>query len=202
MNPKITKLRTEFEKNKRKISDLQGRNRELEKQIRELEDTDIIGMVRENGMTMEQFAELFRRMQGAPARSLLNRRNRAMSKTKPRILLSLLAVILCISIFPVTAFASGGDYHDYELPPPESTEAEKTEEAETEYTGTVTTNGGNLNVRTGAGMGQQSIYPACQRHGGRSHRYRWRLDQDSSAGACRLCSWKIPDHQQHREEAD
>ena len=80
-----------------------------------------------------------------------------MSKTKPRILLSLLAVILCISIFPVTAFASGGDYHDYELPPPESTEAEKTEEAETEYTGTVTTNGGNLNVRTGAGMDNQAF---------------------------------------------
>ena len=52
---------------KSKISDLQGRNRELEKQIRELENTDIIGMVRENGMTMEQFAELFRRMQAAPA---------------------------------------------------------------------------------------------------------------------------------------
>ena len=55
MNPKIMKLRGELEKNKGKISDLQGRNRELEKQIRELEDTDIIGMVRENGMTMEQF---------------------------------------------------------------------------------------------------------------------------------------------------
>lgn len=52
MNPKIMKLRGELEKNKGKISDLQGRNRELEKQIRELEDTDIIGMVRENGMTM------------------------------------------------------------------------------------------------------------------------------------------------------
>ena len=65
MNPKITKLRTEFEKNKRKISDLQGRNRELEKQIRELEDTDIIGMVREHGMTMEEFIELFHRMHGA-----------------------------------------------------------------------------------------------------------------------------------------
>lgn len=75
-----------------------------------------------------------------------------MSKMKPRIFLSLLAVVLCISIFPITAFASGGDYHDYELPPPESTEAERTEETETEYTGTVTTNGGNLNVRTGAGM--------------------------------------------------
>lgn len=60
MNPKIMKLRGELEKNKGKISDLQGRNRELE-------DTDIIGMVRENGMTMEQFAELFRRMQAAPA---------------------------------------------------------------------------------------------------------------------------------------
>ena len=67
MNPKIMKLRGELEKNKSKISDLQGRNRELEKQIREMEDTDIIGMVRENGMTMEQFAELFRRMQFAPA---------------------------------------------------------------------------------------------------------------------------------------
>lgn len=67
MNPKIMKLRGELEKNKGRISDLQGRNRELEKQIRELEDTDIIGMVRENSMTMEQFAELFRRMQAAPA---------------------------------------------------------------------------------------------------------------------------------------
>jgi len=35
MNPKIMKLRGELEKNKSKISDLQGRNRELEKQIRE-----------------------------------------------------------------------------------------------------------------------------------------------------------------------
>ena len=56
MNPKIMKLRTE-----------------LEKQIRELEDTDIIGMVRENGMTMEQFAELFRRMQAAPAPAILEK---------------------------------------------------------------------------------------------------------------------------------
>lgn len=67
MNPRITKLRTELEKNRSKITDLQSRNRDLEKQIRELEDTDIIGMVRENGMTMEQFAELFQRMQSTPA---------------------------------------------------------------------------------------------------------------------------------------
>lgn len=49
-----------------------------------------------------------------------------MSKTKPRILVSLLAVILCVSLFPVTAFAGGGDYHDDELPPPETTEPAET----------------------------------------------------------------------------
>ena len=58
MNPKITKLRAEFDKNKSKIAELQAKNRELEKQIKELENIDIIGMVRERGLTMEQFAEL------------------------------------------------------------------------------------------------------------------------------------------------
>ena len=80
-----------------------------------------------------------------------------MTKNTPRIFISLLLILLCIGMLPVSAFASGGDYHDYELPPPESTEAEKTEEAETEYTGTVTTNGGNLNVRTGAGMDNKAF---------------------------------------------
>ncbi len=75
-----------------------------------------------------------------------------MNKRKPHILISLLAVILCISVFPVTAFASGGDYHDDELPPPTATETANPEESEDEYIGTVTTNGGNLNVRTGAGL--------------------------------------------------
>ena len=59
MNPKINKLRAELEKNNGKIAALQAKNKELEKQIRELENLDIVGMVREQGMTMEQFAELF-----------------------------------------------------------------------------------------------------------------------------------------------
>lgn len=58
MNPRITRLREELAKNKEKIAALQARNRELEKTIRELENTDIIGMVRAHGMTLEQFAEL------------------------------------------------------------------------------------------------------------------------------------------------
>ena len=66
MNPKIAKLREEHGKNKSKISELQARNRELEKQIRELENTDIIGLVRAQGFSLEDFAALMRSMK-APA---------------------------------------------------------------------------------------------------------------------------------------
>ena len=60
MNPKIRKFRDEHAKNKEKISELQSRNRDLEKQIRELENIDIVGMVRAKGLSLEQFAELLR----------------------------------------------------------------------------------------------------------------------------------------------
>lgn len=66
MNPKIAKLRGELSKNKDKISELQERNRGIERQIRELEDFSIVGMVRESGMTLEQFAALFASMKGTP----------------------------------------------------------------------------------------------------------------------------------------
>ena len=65
MNPKINKLRAEVEKNNAKIATLQAKNKALETQIRELENTDIIGMVREQGRTIEEFAELFQTMKGA-----------------------------------------------------------------------------------------------------------------------------------------
>lgn len=65
MNPKITKLRTELSKNKDKITELQERNRGIERQIRELEDFSIVGLVRESGMTLEQFAALFAAMKDA-----------------------------------------------------------------------------------------------------------------------------------------
>lgn len=60
MNPKIPKLRDEHAKNKAKISELQNRNRDLEKQIKDLENIDIVGMVRAKGFSLEQFAELLR----------------------------------------------------------------------------------------------------------------------------------------------
>lgn len=72
-----------------------------------------------------------------------------MTKNTPHIFISLLLMLLCIGILPVTAFASGGDYPDDALPAAESIAADT---QETKQTGTVTTNGGNLNVRTGAGL--------------------------------------------------
>ena len=72
-----------------------------------------------------------------------------MTKNTPRIFISLLLMLLCIGILPVSAFASGGDYPDDALPTAESSAADA---QETKQIGTVTTSGGNLNVRTGAGL--------------------------------------------------
>jgi hypothetical protein len=58
MNPKIIKLREEHAKNKAKITDLSTRNREIEKQLRGLENTEIIGLVRAQGMSLEDFFAL------------------------------------------------------------------------------------------------------------------------------------------------
>lgn len=66
-----------------------------------------------------------------------------MTKNTPRIFISLLLMLLCIGILPVSAFASGGDYPDDALPAAESIAADT---QETKQIGTVTTNGGNLNV--------------------------------------------------------
>ena len=64
MNPKITKLREEHAKNKAKISELSARNREIEKQLRGLENTEIIGLVRAKGMTLEDFLALMHGAKG------------------------------------------------------------------------------------------------------------------------------------------
>jgi len=69
MNPKISKIETELEKTKKKISELQGHVRELEQQKTELENTDIVGLVRNAGMTSQELAALmqsFRENIGAP----------------------------------------------------------------------------------------------------------------------------------------
>ena len=60
MNPKIEKINTEYEKNAAKIAKLQARQEELAKQRTELENLDIIGLVRDVGLTPDQLAVLIR----------------------------------------------------------------------------------------------------------------------------------------------
>lgn len=62
MNPKISRLRAEREKNNGKIAALQTRNREIDSQIMELENTDIIGLARATGMSMEELAQFLTRL--------------------------------------------------------------------------------------------------------------------------------------------
>ena len=66
MNPKLQKLRAELEKNTEKIENLQSRNTELKQQIQELENIDIIGMVRECGLSPEALSGLLAKVQAAP----------------------------------------------------------------------------------------------------------------------------------------
>ena len=64
MNPKIKKIDKEYAKNAEKISELQARQVELEKQRTELENLDIIGLVRNVGLTPDQLAAVLKALQG------------------------------------------------------------------------------------------------------------------------------------------
>lgn len=68
MNPKIIKLKAERTKNDKKIAALRSRNRELDESIVELENTDIIGLARATGMSMEELAQFLTQLKrgGAP----------------------------------------------------------------------------------------------------------------------------------------
>ena len=58
MNPNITKLLAEREKNNKKIAKLNARNDEIDKQVTELENLDIVGIVRRMGVTPDELAAL------------------------------------------------------------------------------------------------------------------------------------------------
>ncbi len=58
LNPKITKLLAEREKNSEKIAKLTARNDEIDKQVTELENLDIVGIVRRMGVTPDELAAL------------------------------------------------------------------------------------------------------------------------------------------------
>ena len=70
MNAKINKLRGELAKNKNKISELQSRNREIERQITELENNNILELVHSHDLDITQLTALIEMMKNDPAAAL------------------------------------------------------------------------------------------------------------------------------------
>ena len=58
MNPRITKLKEERDKLFEKATAYQARIKAIDEQIMKLENTDIVGIVRETGVTIDELAEL------------------------------------------------------------------------------------------------------------------------------------------------
>ena len=63
MNRKLNKLRIKRNKNNEKIQSLTKENEKLDKQILELENTDIIGLVRSMNLTPEQLLQILKPQQ-------------------------------------------------------------------------------------------------------------------------------------------
>ena len=83
MNKKVMKLRAERRKNDEKIADLQARNKEIDGLIIEIENTDIIGLVRENALTPDMLAELIRSMKKDPSPVVSGNYNRMEDSHEP-----------------------------------------------------------------------------------------------------------------------
>lgn len=66
MNSKVIKLKEERRKNCDKIASLQARNKKIDEDIISIENTDIIGMVRENGLSPDMLFELIKAMKKDP----------------------------------------------------------------------------------------------------------------------------------------
>ena len=58
MNPRVVKLREEREKNVEKIDSLQARNKKIDAEIIKIENSDILGMVHEFGLSPDALYEL------------------------------------------------------------------------------------------------------------------------------------------------
>ena len=58
MNPRVAKLREEREKNVAKFASLQERNKKIDADIIKIENTDILGMVHEFGLSPDELYAL------------------------------------------------------------------------------------------------------------------------------------------------
>lgn len=81
MNPKIAKINTEIDKTKAKIAEFQARLRELDRQKTEIENTEIVELVRGVDATPQElaaFIRAFREQSGTP--SLLQKQEDAQNE--------------------------------------------------------------------------------------------------------------------------
>ena len=65
-NKKLEKLRREKKKVHEKIVELQEQEADLDRQIEQQEDLDIVGIVRAEGLTLDEFAELMKQLKDNP----------------------------------------------------------------------------------------------------------------------------------------
>lgn len=65
-NKKLVKLRREKQKVHEKIMELQELEADLDRQIEQQEDLDIVGIVRAEGLTLDEFAELMKQLKDNP----------------------------------------------------------------------------------------------------------------------------------------
>lgn len=70
MNPRITKLKEERDKLFEKATAYQARIKAIDEQIMKLENTDIVGIVRETGVTIDELAELLALLEKQPNAAL------------------------------------------------------------------------------------------------------------------------------------
>ena len=66
MNERIAKLKEDYAKNDNKITALQAKNKKLAEKITQLENTEIVGAVRESGLTIDELLSLLGKTVQAP----------------------------------------------------------------------------------------------------------------------------------------
>ena len=66
MNMRIEKLKEEHERNENKIAYLQAKNKKLAEKIRQLENDDIVGAVRNSGVTIDELLRLLGKTDAVP----------------------------------------------------------------------------------------------------------------------------------------
>lgn len=70
MNPRITKLKEDRDRLFEKATAYQVRIKAIDEQIMKLENTDIVGIVRETGVTIDELAELLALLEKQPNAAL------------------------------------------------------------------------------------------------------------------------------------